>query len=230
MNKIITSYDLKWMPLVISLVLLLVIFWMDLLSPQTNWLFALKIIAVPLLSIAALVIAFGQRGLKELFSKPVKPVKNFFLWFIIALIVSMVSGILLSMVVETPLQGNPGAENLTQTLVSLPFVLLFEEIISFFVLLAVANLIFKKTQNLFWAQAIGVIASAAVFGLLHYSTYYNGSVIDTLAHVLFVQGLIRIFFNLAGLKSNSIIVPWVIHIAFDLYSFGIGALVLIWWY
>lgn len=225
MNKIITSYDLKWIGLVISLAILMVVFWIDLQVPPNEWLFTLKIFVVPLLSLVALLIGFGMQGIKDLFSKPVKPFKNFFGWFIIAIIVSMISGFLLAMIVDTPLQHNPGEEHLVQTLISLPFVLLFEEVISFFFLLVIANLIYRNTKNLLLAQTVGVVVSAIIFGLLHYSTYYSGSMIDTLAHVIFVQGLIRIFFNLAGLKSNSIVIPLLIHIAFDVYSFALGSFV-----
>ncbi|RKD75984.1 hypothetical protein ATL39_0194 [Sinobaca qinghaiensis] len=231
MNKIITSYDLKWTALVYSLVLLLLVFFIDLTTPQNSWIFIVKIVIVPFLAVVALLIAFGRQGIKDIFSKPIKPYKNFFVWYIIMIIMSLISGILLSLFVNTPLRGNPGTEHLAQTFISLPFVLLFEEIISFFFLLAVANIIYKRTKNLFWAQAAGVAVSAVIFGLLHYTTYYNGNMVDTLAHIIFIQGMARVFLNLAGLKSNSLMIPWIIHVVFDLNTFLIGttALIIIYW-
>ncbi|MEN2259745.1 CPBP family glutamic-type intramembrane protease (plasmid) [Paraclostridium benzoelyticum] len=69
--------------------------------------------------------------------------------------------------------------------------------------------------------------SSICFGLLHYSTYFNGSLVNTLIHILLIQGLVRIFFNFAALKSNSIIVPWIIHVVFDFTTFGLGTVMLI---
>ncbi|OSB09195.1 hypothetical protein B2H97_12700 [Paraclostridium bifermentans] len=189
-------------------------------------LYIFKIVSVPLLSIVSLVIAFGKSGLSDVFSKPIKPIKNIVVWYVISLIVSFISGILLTVVFKLNLHSNPGSEHIVQTLISLPFVLLFEEVISIFVLLVVSNFTYKKTDKLKLAYTIGIILSSIFFGLLHYSTYFNGNVMHTLIHILFVQGLARIFFNLAALKSNSIIVPWIVHVVFDFTTFGLGTVML----
>ncbi len=223
MNQIITRYKIKLFPALLSFLLLLVAFKIDIL-PQSNTLtLVFKIIAVPTLAVFSLFITFGKEGLSDIFSKPIKPFKNTFKWYLLSFVASITSGIILTKVLKIYLKPNPGTEHVMQMFISLPFTLLFEEIISFFVLLVIANLVFKKTKNLALSQTMGVIFSCIYFGLLHYSTYFSGNMIHTLLHILFVQGVIRIFFNMAGLKSNSIIVPWIVHVLFDFTTFGIGA-------
>ncbi len=226
MNQIITKYQLKLFPVIVSMLLLLVTFKIDIIKSDTMGLYVFKIVSVPLLSIVSLVIAFGKSGLSDAFSKPIKPFKNIVVWYIVSLIASFISGILLTVVFKLNLHSNPGSEHIVQTLISLPFVLLFEEVISIFVLLVVSNFTYKKTDKLKLAYTIGIILSSIFFGLLHYSTYFNGNVMHTLIHILFVQGLARIFFNLAALKSNSIIVPWIVHVVFDFTTFGLGTVML----
>lgn len=227
MNQIITKYQLKLFPVIASMLLLLVTFKIDIIKSDTMGLYMFKIVSVPLLSIVSLVIAFGKSGLSDVFSKPIKPIKNIVVWYIVSLIASFISGILLTVVFKLNLHSNPGSEHIVQTLISLPFVLLFEEVISIFVLLVVSNFTYKKTDNLKLANAIGIVLSSVFFGLLHYSTYFNGNVMHTLIHILCVQGLARIFFNLAALKSNSIIVPWIVHVVFDFTTFGLGTVMLL---
>ncbi|MBN8048909.1 CPBP family intramembrane metalloprotease [Paraclostridium bifermentans] len=226
MNQIITKYQLKLFPVIVSMLLLLVTFKIDLIKSDTMGLYIFKIVSVPLLSIISLVIAFGKSGLNDAFSKPIKPFKNIAVWYIVSLIASFISGVLLTTVFKLNLHNNPGSEHIVQTLISLPFVLLFEEVISIFVLLVISNFTYKKTDNLKLANAIGIILSSIFFGLLHYSTYFSGNVMHTLIHIIFVQGLARIFFNLAALKSNSIIVPWIVHVVFDFTTFGLGTVML----
>lgn len=227
MNQIITNYKIKALPVLLSFLLLLITFKIDILPQTSSLILVFKIIAVPTLSVISLFITFGKEGVADIFSKPKKPFKNTIIWYLISLIASMVSGTLLTQVFKIVLKGNPGHEHLIQTLISLPFVLLFEEIISFFVLLVIANLIFKKTNKLFLAQTIGTILSCIYFGLLHYSTYFNGDILHTLLHIILIQGVVRIFFNIAGLKSNSIITPWIIHVLFDFTSFGLGTILML---
>lgn len=227
MNQIITKYQLKLFPVIVSMLLLVVTFKIDLIKSDTMGLYMFKIISVPLLSIVSLVIAFGKSGLSDIFSRPIKPFKNIVKWYVISLMTSFISGVILTVVFKLNLHGNPGLSNVVQTLISLPFLLLFEEIISIFVLLVVSNFIYKKTSNLNLSQIVGTLLSAILFGLLHYSTYFNGDVIHTIIHIIFVQGLVRIFLNFSALKSNSIIVPWFVHLIFDFTTFGLGSVMLI---
>lgn len=225
MNQIITKYKIKLFPVILSSILLLIIFKIDTIVPANTGIYLLKILSVPALSLISLLISFGKEGLANIFSKPIKPFKNIALWYVVSILFSFASALMLKLVLNFNLHDNPGSKNLAQTLISLPFVLLFEEIISIFILLVIANFIFKKTKNLLLSQTIGVVLSCICFGLLHYSTYYNGDILITLIHIIFVQGLTRIFFNLSAIKSNSIIVPWIIHVLFDFTTFGIGYLI-----
>lgn len=227
MNQLITKYQIKLFPVLLSLAVLLVTFKIDLIHPSNTGLYVLKILSVPMLAIASLFFTFGKQGVLDVFSKPIKPFRNISIWYLISLVSSFISALILKLVLHLPLQENPGSEHLVETLISLPFVLLFEEIISIFILLVIANFIFKKTKNLVLSQTTGVILSSICFGLLHYSTYFNGSLVNTLIHILLVQGLVRIFLNLAALKSNSIIVPWIIHVVFDFTSFGLSTVLLL---
>lgn len=227
MNQIITNYKIKPLPVLLSFLLLLITFKIDILPQTSSLILVFKIIAVPAISVISLFITFGKDGVADIFSKPKKPFKNTIIWYLISFTVSIVSGTLLTQVLKIVLKGNPGQEHLIQTFISLPFVLLFEEIISFFVLLVIANLVFKRTNKLFLSQTIGTIISCIYFGLLHYSTYFNGDMLHTLLHIIFIQGVVRIFFNIAGLKSNSIIVPWIIHVLFDFTSFGLGTIAML---
>ncbi|UOW69397.1 type II CAAX prenyl endopeptidase Rce1 family protein [Paraclostridium bifermentans] len=224
MNQVITKYNLKFFPLLLSMALLLIIFKIDLIVPDNTGIYILKILSVPALSVISLFIAFGKDGLIDIFSRPIKPFKNICVWYLVSLSISFVSGYVLKFIFYFDLKSNPGTKKLMETFISLPFVLLFEEVISIFVLLVVANLLFKITKNLLLSQITGVILSSIFFGLLHYSTYFSVDMLHTLIHIIFIQGLIRIFFNLAALRSNSIIVPWIVHVIFDYTTFGIGAL------
>ncbi|MDO7204302.1 hypothetical protein Q5M85_09230 [Paraclostridium bifermentans] len=60
MNQIITKYQLKLFPVIVSMLLLLVTFKIDLIKSDTMGLYVFKIVSVPLLSIVSLVIAFGK--------------------------------------------------------------------------------------------------------------------------------------------------------------------------
>lgn len=42
-----------------------------------------------------------------------------------------------------------------------------------------------------------------------------------------LQGVSRLIFNTAGVKSNSIILPWVIYVLFDILMLGLAGLSLL---
>ncbi|HJE16132.1 MAG TPA: CPBP family intramembrane metalloprotease, partial [Enterococcus casseliflavus] len=46
----------------------------------------------------------------------------------------------------------------------------------------------------------------------------NGNVFHTLVHILFIQGVARLLFNQAAIKSNSILTSWGTHVLFDLFA------------
>lgn len=114
------------------------------------------------------------------------------------------------------LQGNPVNDQPSLILlVTLPIMLMGEELFSIYFLS-----IFSSKISL----PLASISSAVIFGLIHFSTYYDGSIVKTLVHILFIQGIARILFNQAAIKSNSIWVSWTIHLLFDLTSIAVAFL------
>lgn len=172
-----------------------------------------------IMTIISLIIGLGFKGIAQLLGRPQKPVKNFIIWFVISFVIAFISGLLLTKVLKIPLAANPGHKNVWKTIQILPLQLFFEEGISFFILIVCANLLFKVTKNWKVATIIGSIISAIVFGLLHYSTYYYVSPFDTIMHILLVQGVARIGFNEGGLRSNSMWIPYLIHVTYDFVTF-----------
>lgn len=174
-------------------------------------------------TIVALLVSFGTTGFAKLLGKPEKPIKNFFIWFILSYIIAFISGIIITKVLKFNLASNPGNKDLIKTFTILPLQLFFEEGISFFILIVCANNIFKISQNWNLSRNIGSILSAIIFGLLHFSTYYNGNVVHTLVHILLIQGLARIAFNEAGLRANSMWIPYLVHVGYDYFNFFISS-------
>lgn len=167
----------------------------------------------------AFAVAFGPSSVKGLFQRPADPkgnVHNFFTYIVLTAVLGMSAAILLQYIFKFHLTSNPISGDISSIVAQIPFMLLGEELISFYILLTIANLVYKKTQNQEQAELVGMIFSCVIFGLLHFSTYYSGNLMTTLAHILLIQGSARIAFNLSGLKSNSLIMPLVIHIAYDL--------------
>lgn len=166
----------------------------------------------------AFVIGFGTDSLKDLFlSKPRKPVKNFLLYYVLVIVTSFASAMIYNLVVKAPPSDNPVTFNQISAIIGVPFQLMGEELMGFFILFAVANL-FKYRGNQ-QALLIGTLVSGLIFGLAHYTTYFDGHVLLTLFHVFIMQGVSRLVFNQAGLKSNTIIVPFLIHLGLDLIGF-----------
>lgn len=224
MKKIIIEHNLKLVPTIIASVLLLICFKLDLLQVENLVLYSGKVILVGVISVLSLMIAFGSSA-KSIFQKPKNPIKIALIYLVIAFLTSMALGFVLQLVMHLNLKSNPGNKDVVKTMLSLPILLMFEEIISFFVLLLSSNVIFKITKNKLLSEIVGIMLSAVFFGLLHYSTYYSGDVVSTLIHIITLQGVTRIYLNIAGLRSDSIWTPWIIHLAFDFLTFGIGAFV-----
>ncbi|WP_314067924.1 type II CAAX prenyl endopeptidase Rce1 family protein [uncultured Vagococcus sp.] len=180
---------------------------------------ALAPFSMMIMSAIAFVVVYGPKHFLDLFSKPNDPkgnIKNFFKYFILTAVLGMSLGILLNLLFHNSLAANPEAGNLGVIILKLPFMLLGEELLSFFFLLVIANLVYKKTGNRPKAELVGIILSSIIFGLMHYTTYYNGNIMVTLLHVILVQGSARVAFNISGLRANSIWLPLLIHIVYDL--------------
>lgn len=173
----------------------------------------------------AFTICFKKEGITSLFSMPKDPkgnIKNFFKYLILTATVSVISALLLQYVFHFSLASNELSGKLGSIIYRIPFMLLGEELISFYILLVTSNFIFSKNNNIKQAEFFGIFISSIVFGLLHFSTYYNGNPYTTLLHILLIQGSVRVVFNLSGLRSNSIWLPLLIHITFDIITLSIS--------
>ena len=183
------------------------------LNLSLGWIPILAPYSLFITGLIAFIITFGTESIKMLFNRPKKLVKTVFIFLPLAFVASFFSAIVLQIVLKLNLAANPVTNNVPW--LELPFMLLGEELISFFVFAIVASLLKNHNKKLL----IATITSALVFALLHVPTYWNGSIFRTIIHVLCLQGVSRLIFNSAGVKSNSIIAPWVIHILFDSISF-----------
>ncbi|EUJ33696.1 hypothetical protein MFLO_00570 [Listeria floridensis FSL S10-1187] len=168
-------------------------------------LFVATLIATPLM--------LGWKGFKQLFRKPEKPIKWFLIFLIANIIWSFGVGIL-EQAVYGSATSNP-ATGQFYIFFFLPFMLLGEELFS----ISILEWLRKWIPD--WTA---ILISALVFGLVHFWTYSNGDIIQTLLHILLIQGVARIWLNFAYLKSGSIWVSLAVHIAFDLLSLGLGFL------
>lgn len=223
MKKLISKYEVTVVPAIIGALILALGFYVatNEITPILNLLAPYSLMIT---GFVAFFIAFGLPGIKDLFSKPSDPkgnIKNFFKYFILTAVLGISASIFLQFVLKLNLTANPASGHLFSLIAKIPFMLLGEELISFYILLVVANLVYKKTGNQKSAELFGIILSSVIFGLLHYSTYFNGNPFTTLIHILLIQGSARIAFNLSGLKSNSIIMPLIIHITYDLVMLGL---------
>lgn len=167
-----------------------------------------------LASLIAFLVTYSLKGTAHLFSKPENPFRNFFLFLLAAFILSFVTSFLLVLILKLDLKANDLSGNIPW--LQLPFMLLGEELFSFYVLIISLNFLQKNPQRMI----IATLLSAFVFAIFHMLTYWNGSFLLTLIHVLLLQGCARILFNAAGVRSNSLYVPWIIHIVFDLITLG----------
>lgn len=185
------------------------------LNLSLGWIPILAPYSLVITGLIAFIITFGTESIKMLFNRPKKLIKTFFIFLPLAVMASFFSAIVLQVVLKLDLAANPAANNVPW--LELPFMLLGEELISFFVFAIVASLLKNHNKKLL----IATISSAMVFALLHVPTYWNGSILLSVLHVLCLQGVARLIFNSAAVKSNSIIAPWVIHVLFDSITFGI---------
>lgn len=183
-----------------------------------------RTIVVFLLTIVGLIIAFDVKGFSKLFNDTKKPVSTFFIGYVLSFVVATAAALILTKVLHLVLASNPGHRDVIQTLSKLPLQLFFEEGISLFILIVCANLIFKASKSLKSSFLIANIISAIIFGLLHYWTYQEATVLNTLLHVIAIQGTARLVFNWAAIRSNGITIPYLIHLVYDLTTFTLGSL------
>lgn len=153
---------------------------------------------------------YGKNSLRELFSKPVAPIKNIFTYLFLNIIVSIAIASILQNVLKWELSDNSVIESSQYSLLLiLPIMILGEELFSLYFLS-----IFSSKLSI----PLSSLLSAVIFVIIHYSTYNNGNILHTLVHILLIQGVARLFFNQAAIKSNSIITSWIVHLLFDLFA------------
>ncbi|HCM87424.1 MULTISPECIES: CPBP family intramembrane glutamic endopeptidase [Enterococcus] len=158
-------------------------------------------------SLIALLIVYPKKSVQAIFGKPLHPVKIIIGYFLLNWLVSIVVSLLLNYGLGWHLQGNPINDNPNWLLLfTIPIMLMGEELLSIYFLS-----IFSSKFSL----PIASLLSALIFGLIHYSTYNDGNVLHTLAHILLIQGVARLIFNRAAIKTNSIWTSWIIHVLFD---------------
>lgn len=176
-----------------------------------GWIVFLSPYSLTLTGLIAFYMVFGK-DFFLLFSKPIKPFKNFVVFFFLIVLSTFGISYLLQFVLNIGLSSNPIGGHVPW--LKLPFMLFGEEMISFYTFILTANLLKKSNHSIL----IGNLVSAILFAVLHIATYWNGDFFLTLFHVLALQGIARIIFNTSGIKSNTILVPFTIHFIFDIIT------------
>ena len=108
-------------------------------------------------------------------------------------------------------KGNPAANNpIWFFFLIMPFALLGEELFSIY---------FYDLFKLKVSPLVANVLVSIIFGLIHYWTYFNGSVLLTIIQVIALQGSARFWFNRSYEQSNSILTSFAVHYLFDLAGF-----------
>lgn len=148
-----------------------------------------------------------------------KPTKNEILLGILMFIGYMIYAIIVGYILD--FYGLSGAGvidesfNVTiETLASLIFSMMGEELVKFIPLMFFMRLIFKFTDNRKLSIGMSTIIVLIGFGLLHYG---EGS---TLASVLLLQGAGSIFEMYGYLKTKNLFVPYISHFLTDFVAFA----------
>ena len=105
--------------------------------------------------------------------------------------------------------ANPLSGHLASIIFKIPFMLMGEELLGIGIL--------ETARNKGLSLMKSTLFSALIFGLLHSIVYWDGSIISTLLHVLLLQGVARLIFNVVYLKTGgSIWGSWGSHLLVDL--------------
>lgn len=227
MKKIITSFNLKPLNIVLALILVFIGLFIDLqenktigsLLHLTNGTIqqVLKVAGTFIFGVLGFYILIGKAGFKELFKNSNKPIKYFFIGFVVLYLSSIIGEKLIVNVFKWSVGTNKNFENIIPSIMSLPFFMVFEEVWTFTMLFVFANLIYKKTTNFKLSFNIATIVSAIIFGFAHWSAYYDGgSIVQTVGLLLINISVSRLILNWAFLKSNVFTVPYFMHLAFDM--------------
>lgn len=170
----------------------------------------ISILSLAISGFFALWIVYGKDATLSIFSKPKSPIKITIKYFLLNIVLSFSVSLFLQYVLKWNLSGNPANEGFQLlALFVIPIMLLGEELFSIY---------FFSIFSSKFSVPIASVFSAIIFGLIHYSTYNNGNILHTLVHILLIQGVARLLFNQAAIKSNSILTSWGVHILFDFFA------------
>ena len=170
----------------------------------------LGIFSLAVTGLIALTIVYKKASVRAIFGKPIRPIKTIIGYFLLNWVVSLAVSLFLTYGLKWHLQSNPVNDQPSWLLLLiLPVMLLGEELFSIY---------FSSIFSSKFSLPIASLFSAIIFGLIHYSTYNDGNVLHTLLHILLIQGVARLIFNHAAIKSNSIWTSWIIHVLFDFSS------------
>ena len=142
------------------------------------------------------------------------------LWLIpLGVIAYLVLGILIGLISRLlgfEWASNPASGKLGSIIFMIPFMLMGEE------LLGIGILEGAKSKG--FSFLTSSLLSALIFGLMHTFSYWDGSIVSTIAHVLLLQGVARLIFNYVYLKTGrSIWGSWVTHVLVDLIALSFAS-------
>lgn len=153
-------------------------------------------------------LILGKEGTIKLFKKPT----HLFRWAFGMYLVDTIWGLGIGITLKYSgviMKGNDVEDHLGWLFyLFIPFMLMAEEMLSLTLLEDLA-----KKMPLWLAS----LFSALLFGLLHFWTYNNGYLGFTLIHILALQGVARLWLNIAYFKGgHSIWTSWLSHMLIDL--------------
>ncbi|OAN10511.1 CPBP family intramembrane glutamic endopeptidase [Exiguobacterium undae] len=159
----------------------------------------------------AWAVAFKKDSLQVLsFPKKIWMIPlSVILYFVVGLLIGVLSGM-----AGMEWAANPVSGHLGQIIFIMPFMLMGEE------LLGIGILEGARSKGLsMWTSTL---LSAVVFGLMHIPSYWDGSFVSTLLHVLLLQGVARVIFNYLYIKTGrSIWGSWIAHVIVDLIALSL---------
>ncbi|MBF8807387.1 MAG: hypothetical protein IC227_01950 [Enterococcus lacertideformus] len=161
----------------------------------------------------AFLLTFGKKGIVLLFQKPEITIKKFAKVVMNSVVIAYFwISIIAFLLILIPNASFKGENELIFSAFFLfgimPFAVMGEEL---FTILIVRVIQLQIDQ--FWVASL--IASL-IFGLAHFTTYYNGSIFFATLHILFIQGGARFIFNDAYQKTGTIWGSWLTHYLFNL--------------
>lgn len=142
---------------------------------------------------------------------------------ILQIIFSIVLDILLSSGLQITAQANPAANDLGSLVfwIIFPLKILGEELFKIILFLILLYGVYKYTDNRKLSIIIATTFTLIVFGLIHFPVY------KSIISVLVLQGFVFIFPMIGYLKTKNILIPFLIHLLFNLFFVCIPFLITI---